>query len=88
MYPIRTGPKPPPQDVSVQDASRRLTGQEGESNPGAAVTRGAVGALGIVKLQSSTVTGSPSAADHNALIADIRLLANILNGLGANITIP
>lgn len=62
-----------------------LTGQRGKDDTGAAVKRGDAASLGAITLQSGTVTAAPTAAQHNALVADVRALASILNAMGATI---
>lgn len=85
-YPTRTGTRPPPQTKSQDEKSKLLTGMNGDVPAKLAVTRGDAGALGTVKLLSAKVTSAPTAADHNALVSDIRALAAVLNGMGANLT--
>lgn len=87
MYPIRTGSKVAPQDVALNDRARELTGEEGKASEKAAVKRSDVSALGNIKLQSNLIAGTPSAADHNALVNDLRTIAAILNAMGANINV-
>lgn len=51
-----------------------------------AVTRQESGSLGTLALKSAAVTAAPTAADHNALVDDVRALAAVLNAMGAKIT--
>lgn len=64
----------------------RLLGQRGENNDGEAITRGAAASQGFVAIQSKLVSAAPTAAEHNALVADVRALAAILNAMGAKLT--
>ena len=64
----------------------RLLGQRGTDTSGAAVTFEDAAALGSIALQSAIVSAAPTAAEHNALVADVRALAAILNTMGAKLT--
>jgi hypothetical protein len=56
-----------------------LTGERGDGD-GRAITRGDLGAL---TLTAVNVAAAPTAAEYNALVADMRAIAGLLARLGA-----
>lgn len=85
-YPTRSDIKPTPQQREQSNRSQSLTGLQGTDSEKKAVTREDAANLGAVRLLSARVSAAPSAADHNALVDDVRALALVLNAMGAKFT--
>lgn len=85
-YPIRTGARTTPQQKGQQASAEALTGFGGAAPEKKAITREDAGALGAVRLLSAKVTAAPTAAEHNALVEDLRAIAALLNTMGSNFT--
>lgn len=85
-YPTRTGMRPLPQANSQDEKAKLLTGMNGTDPDKLAVTRGDVGKLGLIALKSTHVSSAPTAADHNALVDDVRAIAALLTQMGATFT--
>lgn len=84
-YPTRTGQKITPQDNALGERAKSLAGLNGTPEK-VAITRGDAASLGAVALKSVKVIAAPTAAQHNALVDDIRAIATALNAMGANFT--
>lgn len=85
-YPTNTARKPSAAAQSQDERLGGLLGDRGRADPNLrALTRGDAAGAGAITLQATTVTAAPTAAEHNALVADIRALATVLNALGAKI---
>ena len=82
-YPTRTDVKPTPQQRAQNERAQALTGSGGNQPEKKAVTRADVASLGTIKLLSAHVSAAPTAADHNALVDDVRAIAAVLNAMGA-----
>lgn len=86
-YPTRNDVKPTPQARARAERVDALAGTRNDTAPDKqAVTRGDMASLGAVRLTSAKVTASPTAADHNALVDDVRAIAAALNAMGAKFT--
>jgi hypothetical protein len=85
-FPPRTDSRASPRQRGQQERAEALTGDRAGAENRKAITRDDAARLGAVKLQSALVSAAPTAADHNALVNDIRALAAVLNGMGANFT--
>lgn len=86
-YPTRTEVRITPQQRGQAERAEALTGSRNGAAPEKqAVTREDVGSLGAVRLLSAKVSASPTAAEHNALVEDIRQIAAALNAMGARFT--
>jgi hypothetical protein len=84
-YPTQTRARPTPQQRGQQERAEVLTGTRSTPDK-KAITREDAGAFGAVKLKAAHVSASPTAADFNALVDDMRALAAVLNTLGARFT--
>ncbi len=83
-YPTAIPRVPGPKE---RGTDQRLESLAGRNEPAKrAVTREDASGLGLVRLTSSIVSAAPSAAEHNALVADIHALAAVLNLMGAKFT--
>lgn len=85
MYPTKPT-RQPGNARALSERVERLTGDRGKDDAGAAVTREVAASLGNITIRSKLVTAAPTAADHNALVADIHAIAAILNAMGAKLT--
>lgn len=86
-YPTRTDIKPTPQARARAERADALAGSRSNAAPDKqAVTRADMASLGAVELTSAKVTTTPTAAQHNALVDDVRALAAALNAMGAKFT--
>lgn len=85
-YPTRNDIKPTPQQRAQNERAQALTGSSGNLPGKKAVTRDDVASLGSVKLRSAHISAAPTAADHNALVDDVRAIAAALNAMGARFT--
>jgi len=86
-YPTRTSSRPAPQRGSQEERLGAILGDRGLRDPNLrAVKREDAADAGVIPLQSTLVTAAPTMEQHNALVADMRALAAVLNRLGANIT--
>lgn len=86
MYPDKPTPRTSPKDRNQRQRAEELTGTRAGVPEKKAVTREDAAALGQVELLSAMVTAAPTVAQHNALVADIRQIANALNRMGAKFT--
>ncbi len=85
-YPTRTGSQPAPNRVAQDERAAALVGDRGRRAAELkAVTLGDAAGAGVIELQAKSVTATPTAAEHNALVADIRALAGLLSRMGAKI---
>lgn len=87
-YPGNRNSNPSP---SLQRQGEKLQGLVGDRGAGReeklAVTREDAAKLGTLQLLSANAAGAaPTAAEHNALVTDLRALAAVLNAMGAKIT--
>lgn len=82
MYPSKGSRVPGPVNVRAE----RLDQLAGERGDVRAVTTDDAAAMGLTALKSALVTAAPTAAQHNALVEDVRMLAAMLNRIGATIT--
>jgi hypothetical protein len=86
-YPDRKDVKPTPQARARAERVDALAGARTDTAPEKqAVTRGDMAAQGAVRLMSAKVSAPPTAAEHNALVDDVRALAAALNAMGAKFT--
>jgi hypothetical protein len=86
-YPRQTGARPAPNRVAQDERAAALVGDRGrQSDALKAVTRGDAAGAGAVNLKATFVSAAPTAAEHNALVADVRALAAVLARMGATIT--
>lgn len=85
-YPTRTDSKPTPQQRAQNERTQALTGLQGQDNSKKAVLVSDAAKVGSVSLLSAKVTAAPTAAEHNALVDDVRALALALNAMGAKFT--
>lgn len=86
-YPNRTGTKAAPNIVAQDEYLGALLGDRGKGDPGlAAVKRGDAAGAGLIALQAKTVTAAPTAAEHNALVNDMRAIAGVLARMGGRFT--
>lgn len=88
-YPTTSSRKAPPSAQRQAEALQALVSDRGQStgdprNDQRAVTRANLAGQGIIELQAVPLTGAPTAADYNKLVADQRALAALLNSLGAD----
>lgn len=88
-YPIRTGSKLTPKQVGATERAEALTGSRGNVAPEKrAITREDAGAKGTQVLRATHVSAAPTAAQHNALVDDMRALATVLAAMGAKFESP
>lgn len=88
-YPVRTGVKPTPQQRGAAERSEALTGSRGAGAVDKkAITREDAAAKGTQLLRSVHVSAAPTAAQHNALVDDIRAIASVLSAMGARFESP
>lgn len=85
-YPTRNDIKPTPQQREQSNRSQSLTGLQGADSEKKAITREDAANFGAVRLLSARISAAPSAAEHNALVDDVRALALVLNAMGAKFT--
>lgn len=85
-YPANTTARPGPRARGKEERAEALTGDRPGAPGKMAITREDAAKLGAIKLRAAKVTAAPTAADFNALVDDIRTVAAILNGMGANLT--
>jgi hypothetical protein len=86
-YPTSSGGKPSPNRAAQGERLDTLLGDRGRADPSLrAVLRKDAAEAGTIALQAALVSAAPTAAQYNALVADMQALAGILNRLGANIT--
>lgn len=86
-YPTKTGAKAAPNRIAQDERLGALLGDRGKDDPGLkGLTRADAAALGTIALQAKAVTAAPTAAEHNALVADVRAIAAVLVRLGARFT--
>lgn len=86
-YPNRNDVKPTPQARARAERVDALAGSRSGASPEKqAITRADMGAQGAVRLMSAKVSATPTAAEHNALVDDVRALAAALNAMGAKFT--
>lgn len=91
-YPTNKPPLDPPNKKRQAEALQGLVDDRGTSTGDTrddqrAVTRGNLAAHGTIALTSAYAAGAnPTAAEHNALVEDVRALAGLLRALGAGIT--
>lgn len=72
---------------STAERVEALLGERRNNTPEQqAVTRAEPAGQGTLALKSANVTAAPTAAEHNALVEDMRALAGVLNAMGAKIT--
>ena len=83
-YPT-TSARAPRNASATREKVQALAGERG-TPADKAVTQGAAASLGAIAVKCAHVTGTPSAADFNALVDDVRALAAVLNTMGARFT--
>lgn len=83
MYP--KNPRPVTRAVADNTKVMTLTGEAGTPAQ-AAITGEDAAALGTIALKSARVSAAPTMDQHNALVADVRALAAVLNRMGARFT--
>lgn len=87
MYPSKPLPRESRKDRALKERAESLTGtRSGVGDEKRAVTQEEAAQLGIVTLRAAYVTAAPTAAQHNALVDDIRAIAATLNAMGAKFT--
>lgn len=83
-YPTSTGAKTAPNRAAQDERAAALVGDRGRRAAELrAVTLKDAADAGVIELQARTVTAAPTAAEHNALVADIKAIAAVLTRLGA-----
>lgn len=86
-YPNQAGGRTSPSRRGQDERAAALVGDRGRGAEDLkALVRGDAAAAGLIALQATTVSAAPTAAEHNALVADIRAVAAVLNRLGAKFT--
>lgn len=87
-YPDKKIGNPSPSIRRQGEQVQSLVGDRGAGREGKlAVIRENAASLGTLKLLSANAAGAaPTADEHNALVADVRALAAVLNAIGASIT--
>jgi len=87
-YPDKRAGNPSPSLRRQGEQLQALVGDRGAGREDKlAVTRDNAATLGTLQLLSANAAGAtPTAAEHNALVADLRALAAVLNAVGAKIT--
>lgn len=87
MYPSQPKKRMEVKDRVQIERAESLTGtRPGVGQEKRAVTQENAAALGVVRLMCEKVTDTPTLAQHNALVDDIRALAATLNAMGAKFT--
>lgn len=85
-YPTKGTARPGPNIAAQGERLQGLLGERGKGDGPKAITRGNLADFGDVKLKAAVVTAAPTAAEHNALVEDMRAIAAMLNRMGAKIT--
>lgn len=87
-YPNKRPGNPSPNLQRQNEKLQSLVGDRGTGREEKlAVTRENAANLGTLQLLSANAAGAtPTAAEHNALVTDVRALAALLNAMGAKIT--
>jgi len=86
-YPGSSRQRPSGANRATAERLEALVGERRNNTPEQrAVIREDAAGLGTIALKSTTVSAAPTAAEHNALVEDVRALAAVLNAVGAKIT--
>jgi hypothetical protein len=86
-YPDQSRNKPNARLQATLERVQAAIGERRQDGTGKeAVTHDDVAGLGTLVFKSAYVTATPTAAQYNALVDDLRALAAVLNAVGASIT--